>query len=506
MGFFSSIKNLFGGAKPSEAETETAAPRKPETGAAAPDSAGDEGAATAEQPAASDAPAGQSDAGGVPADKEAGVPETATADAADGTAREPERKPARQEAARPSAAPAPDDEEKAMTVRLREAEPRLSAWLTVILEGVSHTGDTLWQRLRFLLRALDASDEETEAFVKDLAEWTEAMGYEDLADFRSELQYRLALALDLEDEEDERSRLFVKLQEGLAKTRAQLGQGLQTLFAGYGELSPAFWDDLLELFIMADMGMEAATTLCNRLRNRAREAGAKTPAELQPLLAAELAEIFRIPRRVAAINPPEIVLIIGVNGVGKTTTIAKLAYRARSQGKKVMLAAGDTFRAAAVEQLDIWAQRTGSLFHAKGQNADPSAVAWEAVDRAVAEQVDVLFVDTAGRLHTKTNLMEELKKVRSVIARKHPGAPHRSVLILDATTGQNALSQVKLFKEAAGIDEIILTKLDGTAKGGVAVAVAMQFGIPITFVGLGEKMEDLRPFNGDDFARALLGA
>ena len=527
MGFFSSIKNLFGGAKPSE--DEAGAPRE-ETGTSrsVTDAASGGSTDAAEAP---EAPEGQAEdaqdgqpaphsakedmpGSEEPAEETAQAPQDSTAQAAsispdetEDAAPSPQAEVRREEPpVRPDVHSAQDDGERAMTIRLREAEPRLSAWLAVALEGVSHTGDTLWQRLRFLLRALDAGDEETEAFISDLAEWTEAMGYEDLADFRSELQYRLALALDLEDEEDERSRLFVKLQEGLAKTRAQLGQGLQTLFAGYGELSPDFWDELLELFIMADMGMEAATTLCDRLRNRAREAGAKTPADLQPLLAAELADIFRIPRRVTAVNPPEIVLVIGVNGVGKTTTIAKLAYRARSQGKKVMLAAGDTFRAAAVEQLGIWARRTGSLFHAKGQNADPSAVAWEAVDRAVAEQVDVLFVDTAGRLHTKTNLMEELKKVRTVIGRKHPGAPHRSVLILDATTGQNALSQVKLFKEAAGIDEIILTKLDGTAKGGVAVAVAMQFGIPITFVGLGEKMEDLRPFNGDDYARALLEA
>ena len=255
---------------------------------------------------------------------------------------------------------------------------------------------------------------------------------------------------------------------------------------------------------MADMGVEAATELCKRLKSRARAASATTPEELRPLLAAELEDIFRIPRRVVAVNPPEVVLIIGVNGVGKTTTIAKLAYRARMQGKKVLLAAADTFRAAAVEQLGIWAERTGSGFHSKGQNADPAAVAWEAMDVAIRDQYDILFIDTAGRLHTKSNLMDELHKIREVIARKHPGAPHRSILIVDATTGQNALQQTKIFKETAGIDELILTKLDGTAKGGVAVAVSMQYGIPITYVGLGEKMEDLRPFNGDDFAKALL--
>ena len=204
-------------------------------------------------------------------------------------------------------------------------------------------------------------------------------------------------------------------------------------------------------------------------------------------------------------NPPEVVLMIGVNGVGKTTTIAKLAHRARMQGKKVMIAAGDTFRAAAIEQLQVWAERVGALFHARPAGSDPASVAFEAVERAVREGVDVLFVDTAGRLQTKVNLMEELTKIRQVLGKKHPGAPHRSILVLDATTGQNALSQTKLFKETAGVDELILTKLDGTAKGGVAIAVAMQHHLPITFVGLGEKMEDLRPFNGADYARALLG-
>ncbi len=402
---------------------------------------------------------------------------------------------------------APSGWRDTLLLTLREAEPRLSVWLSIVLEDLgpdARTGDELWDRIRFLLTALGAPEDEAQAFVADFAAWAERMEYEEVADFRSELQYRLALALDLEDEEDERNRIFLKLHQGLERTREQLGKGLSTLFASHGDLSDDFWDELEELFIMADMGVEAATELCKRLKARARSASASTPDELRPLLAAELEEIFRIPRRVVAVNPPEVVLIIGVNGVGKTTTIAKLAYRARMQGKKVLLAAADTFRAAAVEQLGIWAERTGSGFHAKGQDADPAAVAWEAMDIAVRDHYDVVFVDTAGRLHTKSNLMDELHKIREIIARKHPGAPHRSILIIDATTGQNALQQTKIFKEAAGIDELILTKLDGTAKGGVAVAVSMQYGIPITYVGLGEKMEDLRPFNGDDFAKALL--
>jgi fused signal recognition particle receptor len=200
-----------------------------------------------------------------------------------------------------------------------------------------------------------------------------------------------------------------------------------------------------------------------------------------------------------------IILLLGVNGVGKTTTIAKLCHRAVLQGKKVLLAAGDTFRAAASEQLEVWADRAGAGFYAKGAGADPAAVAIEAVDKALAEGYDLLFVDTAGRLHTKANLMEELVKIRRVLGRRRPGAPHRVILVLDATSGQNALAQVRLFRETAQADEIILTKLDGTAKGGIAVAVASLFGLPISFIGLGEKLEDLRPFDSRAFVDALLG-
>ncbi|MBO6171575.1 MAG: signal recognition particle-docking protein FtsY, partial [Desulfovibrio sp.] len=398
---------------------------------------------------------------------------------------------------------APDD--AALTLRLRGAEPRLSAWLAVILDGVEEAGDLLWRRLLFLLRSLDAPEAEAQTFVREFREWLERMGYRQVEEFRSELQYRLALALDLEDEEDERSRLFVKISEGLSRTREQLSRGLDALFAGHGELDDAFWEELEELFIMADLGYEPALELVERLKERARREKVTEAAKVRGLLMAEVEEIFRAPRRITAVNPPEVVLMIGVNGVGKTTTIAKLAHRDRMQGKKVMIAAADTFRAAAIEQLQVWAERAGALFHARAAGSDPASVAYEAMDRAVQEGVDVLYVDTAGRLQTKVNLMEELGKIRQVLGKKHEGAPHRSILVIDATTGQNALSQTRLFKEAAGVDELILTKLDGTAKGGVAIAVALQHHLPITYVGLGEKMEDLRPFNGGDYARALLG-
>lgn len=396
-------------------------------------------------------------------------------------------------------------QDDALTLALRHAEPRLSAWLAVVLDGVTEADGLLWQRLAFLLRALETPPAEADAFTADFRAWLERMDYRYLEDFRSELQYRLALALDLEDEEDERDRLFLKLQSGLARTRERFGQGLAALVAGHSSLSPRFWEEMEELFIMADMGAEPALALVERLKARARQAGVDAPDGLMPLLEEEVEALFKAPRRIAAVNPPEVVLMVGVNGVGKTTTIAKLAYRARMQGKKVLIAAADTFRAAAVEQLEVWAKRVGADFHAKGAGADPAAVAFEAMDKALAGGYDILFVDTAGRLHTKSNLMDELQKIRNVIAKKHPGAPHRTILVIDATTGQNALQQTKIFKESSGVDEIILTKLDGTAKGGVALAVASQFGTPITFIGLGEKMEDLRPFNPHDFARALLG-
>ena len=409
----------------------------------------------------------------------------------------------RKKAEEPVAAAA-DFDYPELTLRLREAEAKLSVWLDIVLDGVSEAGDELNRRVTFLLRTLEAPADEAKAFVDDFAGWLERMEYRHIEDFRSELQYRLALALDLEDEEDERSRLFLKLSNSLAKTRAQFARHFEGLISSHGELDDEFWEQLEEIFIMADLGVEAAMELTERLRTRAREQKVTTSEGARELLREEIRSIFARPRHIVGITPPEVVLMIGVNGAGKTTTIAKLAYRDRMQGKKVMIAAADTFRAAAIEQLQVWANRVGALFHAKQAGSDPASVAYEAMDRAMSEGVDVLYVDTAGRLQTKVNLMDELAKIRNVIARKHPGAPHRTVLVLDATTGQNALSQAKLFKESAGVDELILTKLDGTAKGGVAIAVAMQHKLPITYVGLGEKVEDLRPFNGDDYAEALL--
>lgn len=403
------------------------------------------------------------------------------------------------------AAIADSEWKKALTVSLRGADPRLSVWLSHVLEGIDKAGPELWERLSFFLAALEVPAAEAETFIATFKKWLDDMGYTRVDDFRSELQYRLALSLELEDEEDERSRLILKLSEGLGKTREQLARHLDGLIKGHKSFDAEFWEEFEEILIMADVGYEPASELIARLKNRVAKAGLADPASFRPLLADELAAIFENKRRISAVNLPEVVLMIGVNGVGKTTTIAKLAHRAQMQGRKVLIAAGDTFRAAAIEQLEIWAKRVGAGFFAKSAGSDPAAVAFEALDKAVNEGYDLLFIDTAGRLQTKVNLMEELHKIYKVLGKKHPGAPHRSILVIDATTGQNALSQTKIFKEACGIDEIILTKLDGTAKGGIAVAVVMQHDIPITFVGLGEKMDDLRPFDGTEFAKALLG-
>lgn len=391
-----------------------------------------------------------------------------------------------------------------LTLALRQAEPRLSIWLDIALAGVETAGQDLWDRLAFLFHALEAPEAEAHDFIGRFKKWLEDMGYLHVEEFRSELQYRLALALDLEDEEDERNRLFLKLSEGLAKTKETITRRIDELLSSHASIDESFWEEFEEILIMADVGYDVAVKLVARLRQRARKAGVTDPQLFKELLREELEETFKTTKKIAVFNPPEVVLVIGVNGVGKTTSIAKLAHREQMRGRKVLIAAGDTFRAAAVEQLGIWAKRVGAGFYAKGQGADPAAVAYEAMDQALKDGYDLVLVDTAGRLHTKVNLMEELHKIKSVLGKKHAGAPHRTILVLDATTGQNALSQTKLFNAGVGLDEIILTKLDGTAKGGVVVAIAMQFGVPITFVGLGEKMEDLRPFNGKDFAQALL--
>ncbi|EPR39365.1 cell division transporter substrate-binding protein FtsY [Desulfovibrio sp. X2] len=478
MGFFSKIKKFWD----VESRLDKAVEEYKQEAEAAPEA---EAKAPAAEPAApAPQPAAQ------PVEQPAAAPVETTA-------------PAAPTAARPQ--PAQADWQKDLLLSLRQAEPRLSVWLGLLLEGVDTADEKLWDRLRFLFNSLEAPEAEAEEFINRFGKWLADMEYSRVSEFRSELQYRLALALDLEDEEDERSRLFLKLSAGLEKTKESITRRIDGLLSRRDTLDESFWEELEEILITADVGYEPSMDLVGRLRERLRKAGSNDPAAFKDAMRDELASMFRTSRRIQAVNPPEVVMMVGVNGVGKTTTIGKLAHRAQLQGRKVLVAAGDTFRAAAIEQLEVWAKRVGAGFFAKGAQSDPAAVAFEAIDAAIAGGYDLVLLDTAGRLHTKVNLMEELKKIKRVCGKKHPGSPHRTVLVVDATTGQNAIQQTKLFNEAVDLDEIILTKLDGTAKGGIVVSLASQFGIPITFVGLGEKMEDLRPFDGGDFATALLG-
>jgi fused signal recognition particle receptor len=266
-------------------------------------------------------------------------------------------------------------------------------------------------------------------------------------------------------------------------------------------------EELEEILITADLGMPTTQKLIGRLESGHAKGTLKTPEQVRQLLMEELRKILQLDSKPLDISTaaPFVIMVVGVNGVGKTTTIGKLANQFAKQGKKVLLGAGDTFRAAAAEQLEIWGERAGAAVIRHAEGADPAAVAFDSAKAAVARKVDVLILDTAGRLHTKVNLMEELKKVRRVLDREIPGAPHETMLVLDATTGQNALTQAKLFNETVELDGLVLTKLDGTAKGGIVVAIAAELDLPVRYVGIGEGVEDLRPFDPEMFVAALFG-
>jgi len=298
--------------------------------------------------------------------------------------------------------------------------------------------------------------------------------------------------------------LFERMRAGLAKTQTALVGRIDALVGGRQKVDAEVLEELEEILITADFGMKTTQDLVQALGRRF-SGGDDAASGLRDLLKEEIRKRLRL--EAAPLNPasasPFVIMVVGVNGVGKTTTIGKLARQFAAEGKKVVLGAGDTFRAAAAEQLAIWGERAGVDVVRHAEGADPAAVAFDAAKAAVARGADVLILDTAGRLHTKINLMEELKKVRRVLAREIPGAPHETLLVLDATTGQNALVQARLFREAVEVSGIALTKLDGTAKGGVVVAIGAELGLPVRYVGIGEGVDDLRPFDADLFVEAL---
>jgi fused signal recognition particle receptor len=293
------------------------------------------------------------------------------------------------------------------------------------------------------------------------------------------------------------------LSDGLAKTRKNFADKIGSLVLGE-KIDEAFLDELEDALIASDVGMGTASLVLKDLKERFKRNELQSPAQVKERLRQILFEILSArPSVFSPAGAPAVVLVVGVNGTGKTTTIGKLAYRLRAEGKHVMLAAGDTFRAAASEQLSIWGERAGIPVIKHKEGADPSAVVFDAVTAAKARGVDVLIVDTAGRLHTKSNLMEELKKVQRILSRELPGAPHETLLVLDGNTGQNALVQAKMFHEAVGVTGIVLTKLDGTSKGGIVFAIYKELSIPVKFVGIGEAIEDLRSFDPREFVNAL---
>lgn len=298
---------------------------------------------------------------------------------------------------------------------------------------------------------------------------------------------------------------FEKIKVGLTKTRDAMASTLGSVFSGFHELDDDFFDELEESLILADLGVETAMKATERLRKAIRERHLKTAEEAKEALKDILVDMLNVgPTELNLESTPSVILVIGVNGVGKTTTIGKLAAQLIKQGKKVLLVAGDTFRAAAADQLEIWARRSGAGIVRQHEGADPASVVFDGIQAAKARNVDVILVDTAGRLHNKQNLMSELNKISRIVNRELPEASREVLLVLDGTTGQNGLIQAKQFKEIAGVTAIALTKLDGTAKGGIVIAVADSLRIPVKFVGVGEQMDDLMPFNARDFVEALL--
>ncbi len=296
---------------------------------------------------------------------------------------------------------------------------------------------------------------------------------------------------------------FSKLKEGLKKTRDSVVNSIDTMLQTFTVIDDNLFDELEELLVMGDVGVSTANKICGEVRTRVRDKGISKPAKIMDEIADVSAELLSENNAMELNTKPSVILVIGVNGVGKTTSIGKIANYYVKQGKKVTMAAADTFRAAAIDQLRIWAERSGADIVAQGEGSDPAAVVFDAISSAKAKGSDIIIIDTAGRLHNKKHLMDELAKIRRVIDRELPDADKEALLVLDATTGQNAVNQAAEFAKATGITGIVLTKLDGTAKGGVVLAIKDTLGISVKFIGVGEKIDDLQPFDPVEFSKAL---
>ena len=303
---------------------------------------------------------------------------------------------------------------------------------------------------------------------------------------------------------EEKKGFFARLKEGLTKTRDNIVRGIDSVFSGFSAIDDDFYEELEEILIMGDIGVNATTAIVERLKQQVKEKHIKEPSECKQLLIESIKEQMQVDETAYNFEKEQsVIMVIGVNGVGKTTSVGKLAGKLKDEGRKVLIAAADTFRAAAVEQLQVWGERNNIPVVAQSTGSDSASVIFDAMQSAAARNIDILIADTAGRLQNKNNLMDELKKIVRVMRKYDETAPHEIMLTLDAGTGQNAISQAKLFNEAVGLTGITLTKLDGTAKGGVIFAIADQFNLPIRYIGVGEKIEDLREFNAEEFIEAL---
>ncbi len=296
---------------------------------------------------------------------------------------------------------------------------------------------------------------------------------------------------------------FHKISEGLKKTRGSLGNALNSVISNFRKVDEEFFEELEEVLITCDMGANTAFVLCENLRKRVKTENIQDAQEIKSILQQEIAEILTGDNELDISSKPAVILMIGVNGAGKTTSVGKIAANLKAKGNKVIVGAPDTFRAAAIEQLEVWTERAGVDIIKNKEGYDPAAVVFDTISAAKARKADVIICDTAGRLHNKKNLMDELAKIRRIISRELPDSSVETLLVLDATTGQNAVNQAREFKEATGISGIVLTKLDGTARGGVVLAIKQELGIPVKYIGVGEQIDDLQPFAPADFARAI---
>ncbi len=334
------------------------------------------------------------------------------------------------------------------------------------------------------------TDEEIESILAEEMETEEAEGPEQAIE-------------EVAEEKIEEGSFFSRLRDGLTKTRKNITGRINDVLSGFKSVDEELFEELEEILITSDVGVSTTLKILDSLRSKVKEQNIKDPAGVKELLKQEILAIMGESSEKLGERTPAIILVIGVNGVGKTTSIGKIAAKMKKSGKKVIIAAADTFRAAAIDQLEIWGKRSGVDVIKHQEGSDPAAVIFDAINSAKSKKADVLICDTAGRLHNKKNLMEELKKVFRVIEREYPEAHKETLLVLDATTGQNAISQAKLFKEAADINGLVLTKLDGTAKGGIIIAIKSELDIPVKLIGVGEKVGDLQEFSASDFVNAL---